>query len=126
DKNQITAEFIEIKMAQGNIYEMHMRNKAMLIAEIDTTIYNQIAGDNMDAFFVENDLRRVEVMNAGNIMYFVEDEKEGIIGLEKIESRDVSIRNLEKQIHHVVPLIRPKGVMYLIDKAPYEAFKLPG
>lgn len=126
DENQITAEFIEIKMAQGHIYEMHMRNKAMLIAEIDTTMYNQIAGDNMDAFFVENDLRRVEVMNAGNIIYFVEDEKEGIIGLEKIESRDVTIRILEKQIQQVVPRIRPKAVMHPIDKAPEEAFKLPG
>ncbi len=126
DENQITSDYIEIKMAEGHIYEMHMREKAMLVTEIDTSMYNQIAGDNMDAFFIDNDLRRVEVMNAGNIIYFVEDEKDGVFGLERIQSKDVTIRILEKKIQQVIPRIKPKAVMHPIDKAPQDAFKLPG
>lgn len=126
DENQITADYIEIKMAQGNIYEMHMKEKAMLVTEIDTTMYNQISGDNMDAFFIENDLRRVEVLNAGNIIYFIEDEKDGVIGLEKIESQDVTIRIQNKQIQQVVPRVKPRAVMHPIHKVPEDAYKLPG
>jgi lipopolysaccharide export system protein LptA len=92
ENHQLTARRIEIKTADENRVEsIHMFDAAFIVSREDSSAYNQIKGKKIIAHFIENQLRRIDVFGNGEALYYVRDEEEELIGINKSMSSDITI-----------------------------------
>lgn len=75
DENQMTSVFMQIFMRNKKIHYLDMMENAFIISMEDTVKYNQISGDNMQAYFGETSLRRVDVFKNGETIYYPRNDK---------------------------------------------------
>ena len=92
ENHQLTANRIELKTAENNRVEsIHLFDAAFIVSKEDTTAFNQIRGRRIVGHFIENELRRIDVFGNGEALYYVRDEDEHLIGINKSLSSDMQI-----------------------------------
>ena len=75
DKNQLTADSMEIRQRRGKIDQMRLYANAFTVDQDTLLNFNQVKGRNMVAYFRENKLQRVDVLgNAESIYYALEGD----------------------------------------------------
>lgn len=126
DSNQITAEYIQVNIAKGKINKMDIIDLALIISQEDTIRFNQIGGDRMEAFFVENELRRINVYDNGHTIYYPREEDGNLIGMNKVDCADLSIFVEDRQISRIVFRYKPVGALHPIEKVDPLLYRLDG
>ncbi len=115
EDNQMTAEYIEIQMANQQVSEIRMFNIAMIVSRDDSLQFNQIRGKKMTGYASNNELKRIHVTGNSQTIYFARDE-EYLIGINRAESTDLVIYLKDKKIDKLVYLVKPDAIMYPPDK----------
>ena len=90
DKNQISSQYIEMITEDSENQTILMFENAFIIAQRDSTKFNQIKGRDMTGHIRNKDLYRVDVDGNGQSIFYVEDET-GIIGVNEIECSEITI-----------------------------------
>ena len=91
DKNQLSANYIEIINRSKGPSEVRMKDDAFIIAmEDDSLRFNQIKGKNMTGYIRKNELDKIDVSGNGQSNYYARD-KNGVIGLNKAQSSNITI-----------------------------------
>ena len=109
DKNQITANYIEIIKRSKETDEIKMKDDAFIIAmEDDSLRFNQIKGKNMIGFIRKNVLHKIDVNGNGQSNYYAKDKK-GIIGLNKAESSNITIYMDKGKVKKIAFIKSPEG-----------------
>ncbi len=115
DKNQLTAEKIELKTGKGQLQTMGLINTAFIISEEDTLRYNQIKGKNMYGFFKDNKLHKIRVEGNGQTIYYAKD-KEKLVGVNKADCSDILIYIKEKELNKIVFINKPDATLFPISE----------
>jgi hypothetical protein len=115
-ENQLSATLIETKTFEGKLYALFLKDSAMVVAQNDTMRYNQIIGDNMIGYFVDNDLRRMKVLENALSIYWVKDENEKYIGTNLSLAKEMMIYINDNKIEKVSMLKKPEGTMHNPEK----------
>jgi lipopolysaccharide export system protein LptA len=128
DAYQGTADHVNIHTSNKQIREIEMQNNAFLASpeEGDTMFYNQIKGRNMRGFFAEGELVRLDVEGNGQSVYFARDEENRIIGVNRIESSDVSIYIENRKFSRITFKRNPSGTLYPPGEIPADQLILEG
>jgi lipopolysaccharide export system protein LptA len=130
EKNQITGEYMELLIFDGEIKELHIDKDAFIISSVDTLHYNQIKGREMRAIFKDNEMERIYVNGNGQTIYFAEDEnkkpKKKIIGVNNLDCSNIVVYVKNSDIHSMTFLDQPNGVMTPIKKADPAKMRLKG
>jgi lipopolysaccharide export system protein LptA len=109
DKNQISANYIEIINKSKNAAEIRMKEDAFIIAmEDDSLRFNQIKGKNMVGYVRQNELVKIDVDGNGQSNYYARD-KNGIIGLNKAESSNITIYMNKGKVKRIAFIKMPDG-----------------
>lgn len=98
--NQIAAEQVDVFTANQQIVRAEFLGTPIMVAEIDTTYYNQVAGKKMIAYFSDNSIYRNDVDGNVQTIYF-EQESEGSLSVTEmayIESASASFYIEEQQL----------------------------
>jgi lipopolysaccharide export system protein LptA len=94
---QMKAEHITLFTKNNVLERMELTNSAFIINQDDSVRYNQIRGRNMTGYFVKNELHHMFVIGNGQTIYFARDKNKGpIIGIQKCESTDITLRFKKK------------------------------
>ena len=114
--NQIAAAQVDMYTKNQKLERVEFIENPIMIAEIDTTYYNQVTGKKMIAYFRDNDIYRNDVDGNVQTIYFQqESEKSKIVtDLIYLESASASFY-LEKQ--------ELKGITYRND-VPFTIYPL--
>ncbi len=113
DANQLTAEFINIKLFDGKIYQLRMNNNAYIISQYDSLRYNQIKGKKMIGHFIDNDLRKIDVNGNGETIYYIKDDDDGSLsGVNKAECSDMAIYINNNKVEKLKMFKKPSGIMH--------------
>lgn len=126
DKNQITAEYIDICMGQKEIYYMNINLLARVISQEDSLLFNQVGGLNMKAWFYENELSKIDVFENSKTYYYVKEDNGDRVGLNVAESKDMTIYIENKQVVKISFLTNPVGSLYPMDKIKPEEYRIDG
>ncbi|HNS16817.1 MAG TPA: OstA-like protein [Bacteroidales bacterium] len=126
DENQLTADSIRIWFRNRQIDRMNLHNTSLIISMDDTLRFNQIRGLNMIGYFTENQLQRIRVESNSETIYYVRDEDESLIGVNKAVSGSMWIFVNENKIERIVYIDRPVAVLYPEKDLPEEEKKLRG
>jgi lipopolysaccharide export system protein LptA len=113
-ENQLSAEFIEIKLKNKQINQLVMQRTAFIINQEDTARFNQVKGKSMICHFRDNDLYRINVYGNGQTIYYAKD-KESVIGVNKAESSDLVIYLNEEKVEEIRFLVKPTATLYPLE-----------
>jgi hypothetical protein len=89
-----------------------MRNSSFIVSEEDTTRYNQIKGKNMDGYFRDNKLYRIDVFSNGQTIYYPKDDSNEIIGANKADCTDMKIYIEDSKVNRILFINHPEGTLY--------------
>jgi lipopolysaccharide export system protein LptA len=119
DENQLTAQFIKIKISDGKVYQLQMTENSFIISKEDSLRFNQIKGKNMTGLFSENELYKIDVFGNGESVYFAKDDEDGsYIGVNKAICTNISISIKEKKVDKITMKNSPDAAMYPIKELP--------
>ena len=117
--NQITSEVMDIYTANQQITHAEFVGSPMMVSQLDTTHYNQVAGKQMTAWFRDNQIYRNDVNGNAQTIYYMQDgEPPQITGMGVIESGDCSFYIEDKQVVTIVYRKDPDWNIYPMDKIP--------
>jgi len=126
DKNQISANYIEMINRKKEPDEIRMKENAFIIAmEDDSLRFNQIKGKNMTGYVRNNELQKINVDGNGQSNYYARD-KSGIIGLNKAESSNITIYMNKGKVKRIVFIKSPDGELKPIGELGDGDKLLPG
>ena len=126
--NQITSEIMHIITRNSQIHQANFEGKPMMVAEIDTVHYNQVAGKEMTALFRDNQIYRNDVNgNVQTIYYMQEDNSPEITLMAYIEAGDMTSYIEGQEVVGITYRGNPTYTFYPMDKIPEtQATKLDG
>ncbi|WP_340113125.1 OstA-like protein [Maribellus mangrovi] len=105
---QISADRIEMLQHANAPDELMMYKNSFIIAEQDSGMYDQIKGKDMKGYVVNGVLNNIDVDGNGQTLYYAR-EKEEIIGMNKAESSNISIRFKDGKIFKIAFQKQPTG-----------------
>lgn len=121
--NQITADYIEIHMANQKLNTANFYSNSFIISKEDSNKFNQIKGKNMVGLFNNNELSRLNVLGNGQTIYFAKD-KNTIIGMNKAIGSDLIVKLKDRKIKKIVFITKPEATLFPIHKVLKEDMTL--
>lgn len=85
NRNQILGEDIYAFLNDSTIDSIHVVNQALMVSEIDTVHYNQVAGKEMRFYFENGSLKENRVIGNVKVNYYA-DEDSILIGMNHTET----------------------------------------
>ena len=119
DANQITSEVMDVYTRDRQIERAEFVGSPMMVSQIDTVHYNQIAGKEMTAYFRDNAIWLDNVNGNAQTLYYNQDgEPPEITGLFFVESGGINFYVDENQIVRMVWYNEPRYSVSPMDKLP--------
>lgn len=119
ENNQITSDVMDIFTERQQIVRAEFIGSPMMVSQLDTVHYNQVAGKTMTAFFRDNQIYRNDVNGNAQTIYYMQDGEPPVITMMGvIESGDISFFIEDKQVVQIVYRGNPVYNFYPMDKIP--------
>jgi len=112
EENQLFADFISIKTNANSIESMLLDENTFLISEADTFGYNQVKGRQMNAFFENQKLKRLEVSGNAQSVYYVGEEGKVPIGMNHAVCSNMTLRVIENKVDEITFREEPEATLY--------------
>ena len=126
DKNQISANYIEMINKSKDPDVIRMNDDAFIISmEDDSLRFNQIKGKNMIGFVRNNELHKIDVSGNGQSNYYARD-KNGVIGLNNAESSNITIYMNKGKVKKIAFIKSPDGELKPLGQLEEGDKLLPG
>lgn len=125
-EQQVLGEEIKAYMNDSTIDWVHIINQALVVEKKDTMHYNQVTGKEIKGFFVEGDMRQIDVN--GNVLvvfYPIDDKDSTMIGLNYAEGSFLRMLLKERRMEKGAFIGKANGTLYPMDQIPAEKYKLP-
>ena len=100
--------------------------KNTFIINKDSIGFNQIKGRNLKGKFIDNDLKFVDIIGNSEVIHFVRNENNALIGIEKSTCSEIQFVLQEGKIRHSKFITQPEGETYPPSKLPENVRKLRG
>jgi len=107
---QITADTIEIFITNNNINKVILKTNPMIISKEDSADYNQIKGKKIVIFFKEKEIYKIDVIGNGQSILIVKDDDKNKIGLNYIESSEISLLFKNNEINNITYKSTPNSI----------------
>ncbi len=124
-ENQLTADKIIMYTKNEVLDRVYLDNRAFIISEQDTGMYNQIKGKNMTGFIKDNRIYKVHVDGNAQSIYFPEDDT-GTLGVNKAECSSMVIFLKDNAVNKIKMLNTPTGTMTPLPLITMEELKMEG
>lgn len=122
EENQLTADSIRIALKNNQIDTLALINSSFIIS-IDDSIretYNQIKGKTVTGYFKDNTMAKIKVIGNAESIYFIRDELNRLIGINKAVASDMQILLDSNQISSITYIKKPDAHMYPRDELKRE------
>lgn len=127
EENQLTADSIWIAMTNKQVDTLAMINSAFIISMDDTiskNTFNQIKGKTMVGYFKDNQMVKVKIEGNAESVFYVREDKGGLMGINKTTSSDMNIYLSENEIQAITPIRNVDAHMYPELEFPEEEKRL--
>ncbi|MCD6179656.1 MAG: hypothetical protein J7K39_07110 [Bacteroidales bacterium] len=126
--NQFKADEIQLVTHEGEMDSVVFKKNVFLVSQdtIDPKYFNQIKGNTMVGWFIDNDLRKLRIEGNSETIYFLWEEDQTPIGMTRIAAKDMLIYMKNNQLETITYKEEPKAKLYPPDEIPADQFKLNG
>lgn len=113
---QFTADTIQVKMKNGQVDQINLFTKAMIISEVVPDVFDQISGRLIVGEMDSSRLDFLEVTGNGESVYFAQDDNNAFVGMNKAICGKMKIKMKEDKVDKITFLQRPEAVFEPISK----------
>ena len=107
-ENQMTADSINVLIANNTIDRLNMRVNSFVISEDSIKNFNQVKGRNMVAFFNSGEIKKVDVDGNGESLFFALDDTDTyLVGMNKIICSNITINFLMNKADNISFYVKP-------------------
>ncbi|MBC6988335.1 OstA-like protein [Hymenobacter sp. BT491] len=107
DQNQLTADSMQIRQRKGKVDQMRLYANAFIVGQDTLLNFNQVKGRNMVAYFVDNRIKKVDVLGNAESLYFALDGDTAVTGMNKAVSSNMALRFAENKLKTISFLTNP-------------------
>lgn len=127
DGNQVTGDTIYLlsNTKTEKLDSLKVINNAFVIQR-DSSGFNQIKGKNIFGKFIENDLKKIQINGNGEVINYLRNDNEELVGILKMICSEIEIELGENKIEIIDFLRKPDGQTYPPSKFPKELEKFKG
>ena len=98
-----------------------MDENAFIVAQEDSSRFNQIKGKKMTGYFIKNELNSIYVEGNGQTLYYAKD-KDLIMGVNRTDCSSLLIRLKDQKVKSITFYNHPEATLYPpLDLPPKEA-----
>ncbi|MDD2617943.1 MAG: OstA-like protein [Bacteroidales bacterium] len=113
NNQQISGQQIRLYTKNQQADYMEVEGLALLASKEDSSLYNQSSGRELIAYFENNKVRRVVIEGNPESIYLPRDEKQKILGLNRLENGSLYIyMDQEGKVERLKVSPQPKGKFY--------------
>ena len=121
DDNQISSQRVDFFILNGELDSAAFSQDVFMVSQdtIDPQYYNQMSGENMYAWFKENDLRQILIEGKAESIFFLWEEDGTSLGMNRISSKDMVIYLENQQLKSFTCIKKPMPKLYplrFVDK----------
>jgi lipopolysaccharide export system protein LptA len=109
-KSQITGNYIEAKTGKGEIKLLNVLKDAFIISEIDSIMYDQIKGRDINAYFEEGKITNVDVWGNGQTLYFIQNSDSLYLEANQAKCATIKIQFDKDEISEIKFLESPTAL----------------
>ena len=125
NKNQqLVGEKICIYMNDSTIDWAHIINQSLSVEELDSTMYNQVTGKEMKAYFRDGEMYKTEVIGSVRLVYYPMDSDSTLIGMNVSETSKLEIYLENQKLERMVMSPQSNGTLYPMLQIPKGKDKL--
>ena len=106
--NQLTSDSMAIFSKNQQTDRLELYNSAFVTIQIDTLRYNQIKGNNLTAWFKDDEIYKIIIKGNGESIYYLLDGEE-LAGLNRSKSTDIEIYIDQGKVTDVIEILNPEG-----------------
>lgn len=127
DNRQLLGDSIKVFLNDSTIRYAQVIGQALSVEELpDKTHYNQIASRDMNAYFVDGNMRSAEAISNVQTIYYIQDDKDSVLTeLNYLEGDTMRMYlSPERQLQKIW-MSKPEGMVYPLTQIPPNRMKLP-
>lgn len=129
-ENQMTGDSIHLlsDMETEKLDSLKVLGNAFIISEdtVGHRGYNQAKGMDLFGKFIENELRRVDLVRNTEVVYYMYDDKGGLIGIDKTICSRIQLTLNQSDIEEITFFTNPDGDIFPEKDLPEESRILQG
>ena len=119
NKNQqLLGEEVRIYFNDSTIDWAHIHMQALSVEKVDSTLYNQISGKDMKAYFQNGDMRQVDVVGSVRLIYFPMEKDSTLVGMNVSETSELSMFLVDRKLKRMVMKPKANGTLYPMLELP--------
>jgi lipopolysaccharide export system protein LptA len=121
ETNQVTAESIHIFSFEEQLRQADFEGNPVMSQWVLDSLFNQVTGDRMEAFFEENNIRRLDVLENAKSYYYTQEENkpDEIGGFIDLKAKNiVFVFDDSMRISRIAAYVNPESALYPMDKIP--------
>lgn len=125
DVNQLSANLITVHSANRQIRQMDFEGAAFITSKEEEERFNQVAGKNIFAHFINGKLARMDVIGNGQTVYYMRED-DSLTMVNRAESSNLTIGVKDNKVSRIVFREKPISNLYPIAMAEPEDVTLKG
>jgi lipopolysaccharide export system protein LptA len=125
-KNQMRGDTIKIISKDKRMDRILLRLKAFVISQDTMDNFNQVKGKNMVAKFDTNKIRKIDVKEMSECIYYAVEKDSVTTGLNALESEDMQVIFEKSKVKTIKYFKKPKGKLIPIHELKPEDERLKG
>jgi lipopolysaccharide export system protein LptA len=120
NRSQITGDTIYLYTKNKKAERLYVFENGLVINETGEGMYNQVKGNRLFGYFTEGVIDYMRAKGNAESVYYVRDDEEFLVGINKATGDIIDMRFKDKQLHRVVFISDVKGTMYPVSQIPEE------
>ena len=117
---QLLGEVVKIYMNDSTISWVNIINQSLYVEKLDSTIYNQIRGKEMEFYFTDGQLSEMQVLGSVELIFYPLDSDSTYIGMNTTVAGRTIAYMKDRKVERVVVPKESKGVFYPMSKRPQD------
>lgn len=117
-KLQLLGETVKVYMKDSAIDWVNIINQSLYVEKLDSSIYNQIRGKEMQFFFTDGELREMQVIGSVELVFYPLDSDSTYLGMNTTTAGRTIAYMKDRKVEKVVVPKESKGVFYPMSKRP--------
>ena len=126
DTSQFYADTISMRLVNNKIDKIFLYNNAFIINSPDELFFNQIKGNDIIAYFVEEELRRMYVTGNAESVYFAQDDEGGYIGMNKTQASELMVYFGNNEVQRIKFIDNPTALLTPMQQIQNNQLKMEG
>ena len=115
---QLLGEVVKVYMNDSTIDWVNIIDQSLYVERLDSAIFNQIKGKEMEFYFNDGQLREMHVIGSVEIIFYPLDSDSTYIGMNTTTAGRTIAYMKDRKVDKVVVPKESKGVFYPMGKRP--------